>query len=655
MRAPRLLLPVIALLIASSLSGQTLPSDPQVTCPTPGTTLNIAQWFESGSVSVNGIVNPANSITFQPANNCNFYLWSHQMLLWLLSPGPSTYGGSGRVFDSGVFYDVSEPNSQGKRYFIPHNTFPVTATAQQKARRMVNLRPAKPGPNGLPAVIDRHGNIIEVVPSSMGPNNRPMLLNSAGKSVEAARVTVQNGRAVFQDASGKTIAQPKLNIPSRLRGARVGQRFFTNENMPIIVGRDGVVFDVSPAQAGGAGVLLSQNASVVYYSILANDVFTYFASGVNSGAINANTFPVSQTDLNVIQQYAGQTFPDGEALAVEVKLSWVDISAVQNPQSYITSPAIVPTYDTSNPKQWVPTGERFTTLALVGVHFVGSVNNHPEMVWSTFEHFGNSPNGQYQYTNTNGSTITVPASSAGSWLFSASNSTGPFNVAHADYQNPPYIEGSPIPNQPGQSFDVSPSDTQRVYAFGVAPNFVPNQEDATPAAANTEVIASDNAVLGQLPTADVRSNYFFVGSTWTFGGYSPTGQYGVPSTNTGNGAEIGTNRLANSTMETYQQADTSINPPPGAGSNCFSCHTDGGTGQKATVEVSHIFTDMLPLGSVPTFSPTDAPPPHVIPTAIKPKTSAAKSSYSGSSAKSSKSSTSSSSSSSKTRARSTKN
>lgn len=621
MRALRLLLPVVALLVvASTCLAQTLPQDANNNaCPASAQLVN--SWFASGSASLNGVVNPANSITFQPANNCNFYLWSHQMFLWMLSPAAGNYGGSGRVMDSNVFYDVSTPVSN-KRYFIPHQIFPPNATAQDKALRTVGLRPAKPGPNGLPAVLDKKGNIIEVLPSSASPNLRPLLRSGSGKLVEVAKVTVGADRkAVFHDAAGNVIANPKINIPANLKGARVGVRFFTEDNQPIIVGPDGIVFDVSPAQAGGSAVLLSQNSSVVYYTILANDVYAYYASGINSGAITGPPaypsgqpgplFPTSQSGLDQIQAYAGRTFPDGIALTVEVKLSWVDISAVQNPASYVTAPAWVPTYDTSDPTKWVPGPNKFTTLALVGVHFVGSVTNHPEMVWSTFEHFGNTPVGQYQYTNSSGQTITVPPNSAGTWLFSTSNSNGPFNVAHASYHTPPYITGS-------NGFNVSPSDTQLVYAFGVAPMGTPNQEDATPAAANTEVIASNNNVLGVLNSAakgDVRANYYFVGSTWTFGGYSPTGQYGYPSTNTGNGAEIGTNRLANSTMETYHQASSSINPPPGSGSNCFgSCHIDATTGHKATTDVSHIFSDMAPLGSVPAVSPTDVAPPHVIPT-----------------------------------------
>ena len=180
MRALRLLLPAFALLVASSTSfAQTLPTNPQPTCVASPQLFN--SWFASGSASLNGVVDPANSITFQPANNCNFYLWSHQMLLWLLSPAPSNYGGSGRVFDSGVFYDVTTPVNN-KRYFVAHNVFPPEATAADKARRMVNVRPAKPGPNGLPAVLDRQGNVVEVLPSAVGPNNRPLLRHDPGQN-----------------------------------------------------------------------------------------------------------------------------------------------------------------------------------------------------------------------------------------------------------------------------------------------------------------------------------------------------------------------------------------------------------------------------------------------------------------------------------------
>lgn len=74
-----------------------------------------------------------------------------------------------------------------------------------------------------------------------------------------------------------------------------------------------------------------------------------------------------------------------------------------------------------------------------------------------------------------------------------------------------------------------------------------------------------------LPSGDVRKNYMFTGATWTKFGAAPI-----------EGNEVGTNKMANSTMETYQQ-----------GGNCFDCHTSN------TTSVSHVFGPLKPLFSVP--------------------------------------------------------
>ena len=68
---------------------------------------------------------------------------------------------------------------------------------------------------------------------------------------------------------------------------------------------------------------------------------------------------------------------------------------------------------------------------------------------------------------------------------------------------------------------------------------------------------------------------------WSIGGITPTSTFGKPGNNTtANGTLVGTSQLSNTTMETYQQVDTSFNQ---FGNNCFSCHVT------ATVSVSHMF------------------------------------------------------------------
>src|ERR1700679_4098271 len=104
---------------AGMLSAQTIPNNAQGACPVTAATFN--SWFASCTPALNGVVNPANSVTFPAIPNCSFYAWSKQMFLWLNSPAPATYGGGGgRIFDSPTFYDVSPANSSGQRTFIAH-------------------------------------------------------------------------------------------------------------------------------------------------------------------------------------------------------------------------------------------------------------------------------------------------------------------------------------------------------------------------------------------------------------------------------------------------------------------------------------------------------------------------------------------------------
>ena len=97
---------------------------------------------------------------------------------------------------------------------------------------------------------------------------------------------------------------------------------------------------------------------------------------------------------------------------------------------------------------------------------------------------------------------------------------------------------------------------------------------ANAAALNTQVISANASVLSQLDSADVRRSYFQLGTTWTANGAPPNG-----------GDEVGTNQLANATLETFVQGDT----PSASSMNCFSCH---GTN---TVIVSHVYPVLTPL------------------------------------------------------------
>ena len=561
-----------------------VPGDAQATCiVTSGGAPPFATWFDTGTVTLNGSVKPADSLNFPNSPNCSFYQWSEQMFLWLTSPAPSRYGGDGRIFDSPVFYDVSPPDANGDRTLIPHVPGMI---------RNFSLRSSQVGPNNLQLIFDKKGRLLEIEPPTLGPSGKPLLRNEKGESVEIERIAIgENKKPVFFDKTGSVIPNPRPLIRQELDQDRIVQKFMI-EKTPIFLNSSGNVIDVEQGQAGGDAVLQARNGSLVYYVTMVNDVYAYFLTGTKSGGITPTPtqFPTSQADLNKIIAFAAnagpnaKTFPDPEALAVEVKSSWVEATAVPNPADYITMTATIPTYNQTNANQWTPNGQKTVKLAMVGIHVVGSTKGHQEMLWATFEHQSNMPNATYSYINTSNVVKTVAQSTSGNWVFCTPNSAGPFNQEHMSF-NSPNIDANT-----SSGFAISPSDTIRWKAWGGAsdqsPNPIAQPTNPATAASNTEIISMNNSVRGGLVSGDVRINYVFEGAAWTIGGAAPTGSFP-------NGNEVGTSKLCNATMETYQQGSNSLF---NTGTNCFSCHrTNIVNSSKNVQQVSHIFGPLKKL------------------------------------------------------------
>ena len=337
-----------------------VPTDASPTCTVSPTTF--ATWFKSGTVALNGQVDPANSVTFPNVPNCSFYRWSEQMFLWLTSPIPSRIGpyagGGGHVFDSPVFYDVTPPDASGTRTFVAHTSgLPINLA----------VRNAKVGINGLQLVIDKTGVFREVVPAKIARSGRQLILNRAGAEVEIQSAKIApNGTPIFMDRAGKVIASPRPIIPARfltpaLMRSKVPagpgataravplQRFIVNR-VPVFLTSSGAVVGVEQGQAD-SGVLRAQNGSLVYYATMVNDVYAYFLTGQKNAAIAATQFPTTAGELSQIVSYAaskGKTFPDPNALTVEVKTSWIEAAGLSNLGSFITMTATIPQYDTTS-------------------------------------------------------------------------------------------------------------------------------------------------------------------------------------------------------------------------------------------------------------------------------------------------------------------
>jgi hypothetical protein len=190
---------------------------------------------------------------------------------------------------------------------------------------------------------------------------------------------------------------------------------------------------------------------------------------------------------------------------------------------------------------------RDVRLAMVGLHVVGSVAGHPELIWATFEHVDNAPSGKYTYWDTQSRLKEVARSTEGNWLFFGSG--GPENRSRMRMRSENIVA---VVNQ-----TIGPVDVVRVNAWG---------SDAAAADKNTDIVAINNSIAGLLAAGDVRRNYIMTGSTWL-----------------NRGKEVGTTLTANATMETFQQT-----------TNCFSCHSSG-SANTVDLGVSRIYGSLLPL------------------------------------------------------------
>ena len=583
---------VLMILASASPSvAQILPADAQSTCTvSTGVAHNrsdaaeFARWFHSGTVTANGLVDPANSVLFPNVPNCSFYQWAERMFMWVTSPSPTT---PGRIFDSPIFFEISPTDANGKRKFIPH----VAGTST-----MMHLRLEKFGPHGLPVIFDTSGHMLEVQKPPLAPNGKQLMLNQAGQRVEIERATMENGQPFFWDKSGKPIEGARPIPQAQLKGGPAVQALpTTNIVQEIMVGQTPVFMtlsgkrvDVEQGEATTDGVLEAQNGSLVYYVTLTNDVYAYFAT--REKLLNLqDPFPTTEEELNKIKSFAsahGTTLSDPDALAIELKSAWVEAAGLPDRNDYITMTATIPTYDRSNPKKWKFNGHKTAELALVGIHVVGSTAGHPEMIWATFEHLNNAPLASYTYNSTSGQK-TVPQDTAGPWLFS-SNHPSSFNEMHMQTSGPDIVAVSP--------HTISPSDTIRWKAWGGASDLAPNPIDGSPpspttAASDTEIISINNNVRGMMASGDIRNNYIMTGATWTAGGVAPL-PFGENPTPNDPGNQVGTSQLANTTMETYQQGQ---NTRAKGGSNCLSCHVSNPSANGVATSISHVFPELSPL------------------------------------------------------------
>jgi hypothetical protein len=424
---------------------------------------------------------------------------------------------------------------------------------------MLEIIPPVLSSSGRQLVSDGAGNEVEVANVRFNQDNKPVLLTADGKEIQSPRAILRSKT----DTKVRPFEQ-KLNRFENFDRTELVQKLVFADKF-VLLDLFGNFPETEQGQADG-GVLMAQNGSLVYYALTVNNVFALYRTMQGPTVPNGTKFPLTQTDLNAITSFAsshGQPpVIDPEALAIEIKSSWVEAQGLVDADKFIQMKAIVPTYDKTNPNDWVPNGTKTVTLAMVGMHIVGSTGStnpansnhgHPEMLWATFEHLSTDPAAEYTYSKTPSGTTTISQNTNGNWVFCANGAAAPFNQMHMQMGGPNFDH---VVAKPG--FTISPSNILRTMPFGLP---------GSNANGNAEVISINGTVRSLLDSADIRRNYFHEGTTWTIFGASPSG-----------GNQVGTNKLENSTLETFFQ-----------GNNCFSCHSTN------TTLVSHVFNDTAPL------------------------------------------------------------
>jgi hypothetical protein len=336
-----------------------------------------------------------------------------------------------------------------------------------------------------------------------------------------------------QGATLKAMANRRLGAPTLFRDRRLERlrTFQVRGSEPLN----------EVEQAGSKGVLVDQNGNVTYYEQFLDPIATNFVRVCDLNVTACQTSAAAQS----------LRFPAG---GLEIKVSWRPLPAgTPNADSYYTLKGV----NVYNPQ----TGkETVTDLGLVGFHLVYTTPNHQEMVWATFEHVANAPDGPC-------AGATTPPAGFSGWAFNQAASTDCTRINQFTKATAPYDVTQAVRNYPyGTGSD-----------FGV---FDP---------ATIQIL--NRSVLGLLPAGSVWRNYFLVGALWTKGGVLPA----IAPNQTG-ANEAGSTFLSNATLETFTQWP---NPPSGSTSglhvNCFSCHNAATAGASPPdppeFKLSHVFNN----------------------------------------------------------------
>src|SRR5262245_21029190 len=305
--------------------------------------------------------------------------------------------------------------------------------------------------------------------------------------------------------------------------------------------KSSVPFD-SITQAATRGVLVHPGGRAVYYSINVDRVFYEFIR--SKKYFDPAVFEDAPADEN---------FPVG---ALEFKYSWRVLADGEDSAKFFVLPAEIQLLVEVDGKVVIdPTRTERVNVALVGVHVVGIVKDHPEFIWATFEHVDNAPD--------------LPAGMAANSPNPVSDKNWTFYAANtpANQSNRPNADAVRLADHARQTLTPR-TNVVRQFAWG---------SQAADASNAANIVALNASVRsGALASAPVWRNYMLIGGTWL----APNSLQPDQSLSS---RAVASTKLSNATMETFSQV-----------LNCFGCHhtrgvtKDGVTLAPKNLNLSHV-------------------------------------------------------------------
>ncbi|MBI3239182.1 MAG: hypothetical protein HYZ43_10130 [Flavobacteriia bacterium] len=314
---------------------------------------------------------------------------------------------------------------------------------------------------------------------------------------------------------------------------------------------------IDSSQAGSTGTLYDKNNRAVHYSIYLNEKMYAFQKKM---------LPVFKKNLDSLAATGLDTmnYPVG---CIEIKASWVLISGI--PKGKIND------YYISNAKL----NGKTVQVALIGMHIVGRVDKHPELVWATFEHEDLAPD--YDWNNKDTNQV-------------LSKKDFVFYDANTSANNCPMNNGKTSP--------VGFTNIFNYYSLGMPESYnnsaVPSSRDLSN---NANIVALNKSVKKQLSNdTGPWDMYFYKGSIWLNDPDDSNFQPGDDNIGSLTNTSLrGSRAIGNITMETFVQNQSSKSINSGS-MNCFDCHGTsdfknqvGGKPAAYNLALSHLFMNAL--------------------------------------------------------------